>query len=64
LKDDTVWFSVKYAASYNSCFLHMGNLTEGYVPVWQLEKWNALYEYLIRNRLDSKGVYVGTLTIQ
>lgn len=32
--------------------------------MYELEKWNALYAYLISNRLDAEGKYVGTVTIE
>jgi hypothetical protein len=64
LKYDTVWFAIEYPKTYNSNFVHVGNLSEGCMTMYELEKWNPLYEYLISNRLDSEGKYVGTLTIE
>jgi hypothetical protein len=64
LKYDTVWFPIEYAKTYNSNFVHVGNLSEGCVTMYELEKWNALYAYLISNRLDGEGKYVGTITIE
>ena len=64
LKYHTVWFPVEYAGNYNSSFVHVGNLSEGCVTMYQLEMWNSLYLYLISNRMDQDGKYVGTITIE
>ena len=64
LKYDTVWFAIEYAATHNSNFVHVGNLSEGCVTMYELGKWNALYAYLISNRLDAEGKYVGKITIE
>ena len=32
--------------------------------MYDLTQWNALYHYLIYNRSDSEGKYVGTVTIK
>lgn len=64
LKYDTVWFAIEYAKTYNSNFVHVGNLSEGCVTMYELGKWNALYHYLISNRLDAEGAYVGSITIK
>ncbi|WBM70941.1 hypothetical protein OH773_01340 [Buttiauxella sp. WJP83] len=63
LKYDTVWFPIEYPGNYNSSFVHVGHLSEGCVTIYQLNKWNAIYEYLISNRSDKEGKYVGTLII-
>lgn len=64
LKYDTVWFAIEYAKTFNSNFVHVGNLSEGCVTMYELGKWNALYAYLISNRLDAEGKYVGSITIE
>ena len=64
LKYDTVWFAIEYAKTYNSNFVHVGNLSEGCVTMYELGKWNALYEYLISNRIEPEGKYVGSITIK
>lgn len=61
---DTVWFPVEYAPNYNSRFVHVGHLSEGCVTIYQVEKWNSIYSYLIKNRLDEEGKYVSILKIQ
>lgn len=63
LKYDTVWFPIEYAPNYNSNFIHVGHLSEGCITCYELEKWNALYEYLIKNRADKDGKYIGTLVV-
>jgi len=64
LKYHTVWFPIEYAPTLNSNFVHVGNLSEGCVTIYELSMWNALYAYLIKNRLDQEGKYVGTVTIE
>lgn len=64
LKYHTVWFPVEYAAAHNSNFVHVGNLSEGCVTMYELKMWNPLYAYLISNRSDQEGKYVGTVTIE
>jgi hypothetical protein len=64
LRYDTVWFQLENPATQNSNFVHVGNLSEGCVTVYQLEEWNPLYKYLISNRIDKDAKYVGTITIE
>lgn len=64
LKFHTVWFPIEYAPNQNSNFVHVGNLSEGCVTMYDLTKWNALYKYLISHRSDKEGKYVGTVTIE
>lgn len=64
LKYHTVWFAIEYEPTQNSNFVHVGNISEGCVTVHELAKWNALYAYLIANRVDKDGKYVGTITVQ
>lgn len=64
LKYHTVWFPIEFAGTHNSNFIHVGNLSEGCVTVYELQKWNDLYAYLIANRSDQGGKYIGTVTIK
>jgi hypothetical protein len=64
LKYHTVWFALEYKPTKNSNFIHVGNLSEGCVTVYQLSMWNPLYLYLISNRLDATGNYIGTIEIK
>ncbi|MDO8988594.1 MAG: hypothetical protein Q7U91_03080 [Sideroxyarcus sp.] len=64
LKYHTVWFLIENATTHNSNFVHVGNVSEGCVTMYQLEMWNVLYRYLISNRMDKEGKYVGTVTIE
>jgi hypothetical protein len=63
LKYHTAWFPIEYAPTKNSNFVHVGNLSEGCVTIYELFMWNPLYKYLISNRSDKEGKYVGTITI-
>lgn len=60
---DTVWFPIEYDPTYNSNFVHVGHLSEGCITCYEIEKWNDLYQYLISNRSDKDGKYVGELII-
>ncbi len=64
LKYHTVWFQIENPETYNSNYVHVGNLSEGCVTMYELEMWNPLYLYLISNRLDKDGKYVGAITIE
>lgn len=59
LRYDQVWFPIEFED--NSRFVHVGNVSEGCVTVMSLDKWNAIYEYLISHRLNNK--YIGTLEV-
>jgi hypothetical protein len=64
LKYDTVWFQIRNPATSNSNYVHVGNLSEGCITVYELKWWNAIYKYLISNRSDKDGTYVGSVTIK
>ena len=64
LKYDVVWFPIEDAESRNSKFIHVGHLSEGCITIYDFSKWNDLYQYLITNRMDSNGKYIGTVTIE
>jgi len=64
LKYHTVWFPIENPSTRNSNFVHVGNLSEGCVTMYDLTMWNPLYRYLISNRSDKEGKYVGTVTIE
>jgi hypothetical protein len=62
-----VWFPIGLMGSTanSSRYIHVGHLSEGCVTVHQLERWSALYEYLIARRVPgSKGKLVGTLDVR
>lgn len=61
-----VWFPIGINASLqnSSRYVHVGNLSEGCVTVYQLERWSALYTYLISHRVPgSAGKRVGSLVV-
>ena len=60
LKSDQVWFSIEYGN--NSRFIHLGHLSEGCVTIMALDKWNAIYDELIKHRVNG-GEYIGQLHI-
>ena len=61
-----VWFPIGLHGSLenSSRFVHVGNFSEGCVTMYQLERWTALYEYLISHRVPgSRGKRVGSLVV-
>lgn len=64
LKYHTAWFPIEYAPTKNSSFVHVGNMSEGCVTMYDLTMWYPLYRYLISNRSDKEGRYVCTVTIE
>lgn len=63
---DQVWFPIELAGSRgnSSRYIHLGNLSEGCVTVYALERWNEVYDFLISHRLpDTKGRYLAYLEV-
>lgn len=60
LSYDQVWFPIEYGAMDR--YVHVGHVSHGCVTTVSLDKWNALYKYLIRHRVPG-GVLVGSLTV-
>lgn len=61
-----VWFPIGLNGSGtgSSRYVHVGNLSEGCVKMYQLERWTALYEYLILHRVaGSAGKRIGSLVV-
>jgi hypothetical protein len=62
-----VWFPIGLfgSSSNSSRYIHVGHLSEGCVTVHQLEKWAALYEFLISHRVgNSAGKRIGSLVVR
>jgi hypothetical protein len=62
-----VWFPIGLlgSSSNSSRYIHVGHLSEGCVTVHQLEKWAALYEFLISHRVEnSDGKRIGSLVVR
>lgn len=61
-----VWFPIGLNGTLenSSRYVHVGNLSEGCVTMYQLERWTALYTYLISHRVSgSAGKRVGSLVV-
>jgi hypothetical protein len=61
-----VWFPIGLNGSMqnSSRYIHVGHLSEGCVTVHELEKWTAIYTYLISHRVHgSAGKKVGQLIV-
>lgn len=62
-----VWFPIGLSGSMqnSSRYIHVGNLSEGCVTIYQLERWAALYQYLISHRVPgSAGKRIGSLVVR
>jgi hypothetical protein len=67
LRCTDVWFPIRLSGTHSNSgrYIHAGHLSEGCITVHELEKWNAVYDYLIRSRLpNSNGRFVGTLVVR
>lgn len=60
LRNDQVWFPIEYGD--NSRFIHVGNISEGCITVMSLDKWNAIYQALIKHRVP-RSKYLGQIRI-
>lgn len=62
-----VWFPIGLHKSMqnSSRYIHVGHLSDGCVTVYELEKWTALYSYLISHRAPgSVGKIIGQLIVK
>lgn len=62
-----VWFPIGLlgALDNSSRYIHVGHLSDGCVTVHELERWSALYQYLISHRVkDSAGKRIGSLVVR
>ena len=67
LRCTDVWFPIQLAGTTgnSSRYIHVGHLSEGCVTVHELQKWNAIYDYLISSRVPgSDGQFVGNLVVK
>lgn len=61
------WFPIglNKTMKNSSRYVHVGHLSDGCVTVYELGKWNAVYQYLISQRVPgSRGRRVGRLIMQ
>ena len=62
-----IWFPIGLNGTLqnSSRYIHVGQLSEGCVTVYELQKWSALYQYLISHRVaGSLGRRIGRLIVQ
>ena len=62
-----VWFPIGINGTMqnSSRYIHVGHLSDGCVTVHELEKWTAIYHYLISHRVPgSAGKKVGQLMVR
>ncbi len=63
---DQVWFPIELEGSRgnSSRYVHIGNLSEGCLTVYALDRWNEVYNFLISHRLpNEQGKYVAMLEV-
>ncbi|WP_233862697.1 hypothetical protein [Paraburkholderia adhaesiva] len=64
---DQVWFPIelKGTSGNSSRYVHIGNLSEGCVTVYDLNRWSDVYVFLISHRIpETRGKYVGYLEVK
>ncbi|EJM7592375.1 hypothetical protein [Citrobacter freundii] len=62
-----IWFPIELegGSGNSSRYIHLGNLSEGCVTIYEVEKWNVVYNYLINHRTPgTKGLYIGDLIVE
>lgn len=62
-----VWFPIALEGTETNStrYIHIGHVSEGCVTLYELIKWNALYEYLINKRVPgAQGRFVGYLIVE
>lgn len=62
-----IWFPIELEGTKgnSSRYIHIGNLSEGCVTIYDVEKWNVVYDYLISHRMpNTKGLYIGELVVE
>lgn len=57
------WFSLGHFSGVGDVYLHCGTVSLGCVTVTDIEKWDSIYNYLIKARLGHSNA-VGTITIK
>jgi hypothetical protein len=63
---NNTWFPIGIDNSMqnSSRYVHVGHLSEGCITVYELEKWAALYTYLISHRVpESAGKRIGQVVV-
>lgn len=61
-----IWFPIELEGTdvNSSRYVHLGSVSHGCVTVYEVEKWNIVYDYLISHRMPgTEGKYVGQLTV-
>ena len=61
-----VWFPIGLngSAQNSGRYIHIGNLSEGCITVYDLTKWTALYTYLISHRTaGTAGQRIGSVVV-
>lgn len=67
IRCNDIWFPIELEGTRgnSSRYIHLGNVSHGCVTVYDVEKWNILYNYLISHRTPgTDGAYVGKLIVE
>ncbi|SAK92440.1 hypothetical protein AWB75_06542 [Caballeronia catudaia] len=66
IKANDVWFPIELqsGAGNSSRYVHIGHLSDGCVTVYDIDRWNTVYNFLISHRLpNTDGKYVALLEV-
>ncbi|HCM1951076.1 TPA: hypothetical protein N3A08_000028 [Salmonella enterica subsp. salamae serovar 9,46:z4,z24:z39:z42] len=66
IRCNDIWFPIELEGTKgnSSRYVHLGNVSHGCVTVYDVEKWNIVYNYLISHRTPgTDGTYVGKLVV-
>lgn len=67
MKNYNVWFPIEYAdpkTKRQDRYIHAGHISHGCVTIYDMNKWNDLYDYLISHRDPVNDKYIGEIEIK
>ena len=68
MRNYDVWFPIQYTDTITKeqdRYIHPGHVSHGCVTIYDMNKWNALYDYLISHREQSSNYrYVGDIEVK
>ena len=67
MKNYDVWFPIEYIdpiTKKQDRYIHPGQISHGCVTIYDMNKWNDLYDYLISHRDPTNDKYIGILEVR
>lgn len=67
IRHNDIWFPIELQGTTgnSSRYVHLGNVSHGCVTVYDVEKWNIVYNYLITHRTPgTDGKYIGKIIVE